>query len=570
MHEKEKEKEKILLAVLPYWSPMIPPVGMASLKRFLGKYGYPVKTVDLIVEKECLDFYSRYFEVLKDCIPEEKRGNFFNIGHDVLQNHMMAHIKRRDEARYPRLVKLLVARSYYVDVTDEQARLLVEVMEDFYTMLEAYLVRLLEEEKPGVFGVTAFKGTLPASLFAFQAVRRHFPHIKTVMGGSVFADSHAKDSPNFQAILDESAGYLDKIIVGQGEYLFLKYLQGELPGDQRVYTREDIGGQILEFAQQEIPDFSDLDIHRYPYLAATASASCQYQCSFCNSVKFWGAYRVKDPAQVVREMTQMYEAYGHQLFFMTDALLNPVVAGLADEFLKSGISLYYDAYFRVDDACGNVDNTLLWRRGGLYRVRLGVESGSQKVLDLMNKEITVDQIRITLANLAYAGIKTTAYWVIGHPGETEADFQMTLDLLEELRNDIFQAECNPFAYHYSGQSNSDAWAAKRLALYPEEMDDMLVFKTWTLDCDPPRETAYERMHRFVGHCKKLGIPNPYSLNEHVKADERWHRLHRNAVPPLVSFRSRGEYIDESKQVKKLHFLKNVRESRGSADFGFDV
>lgn len=560
--------EKILLVILPYWSPMIPPMGMASLKRFLRDYGYPVKTVDLIVKKECLDFYSKYFEVLKDCIPQEKRGNFFNIGHDVLQNHMMAHMNHQDEKKYIRLVKLLIARSYYVEVDNNHVGGLIEVMADFYTMLGNYFLDLLEEEKPDVLGVTAFKGTLPVSMFVLKLTRERYPHIKTVMGGGVFADSHAQGSPNFAALLEGTKGYLDKIIVGQGEYLFLKYLQGELPESRRTYTKEDINGKVLEFSSLEIPDFSDLDINSYPYLGATASTSCKYQCSFCNSVKYWGNYRKKDPAQTVREMVEMYKKYGHQLFFMTDALLNPVVTQLAEEFLKTPISLYYDAYFKVDKESGDIDNTLLWRRGGLYRVRLGVESGSQDVLDSMGKEITVDMTRASVSALAYAGIKTTAYWVIGHPGETEEDFQQTLDLLEELQNDIFQAECNPYAYHFSGQTGSERWESKRIPLYPEEMNKMLVFKTWTLNCEPLREVAYERMHRFVSRCKELGIPNPYSLNEHAKADERWHRLHKNAVPPLIAFRNRGDYIGESKKVKKLHFLKNVRQDNRA--FGFEI
>jgi hypothetical protein len=86
------KQEKILLAILPYWDPMIPPMGITSLKVFLQGHGYEVKTVDLIVKEESLEFYRNYFDTLRECIPEEKQGNFNNIGHDVLQSHMMAQI----------------------------------------------------------------------------------------------------------------------------------------------------------------------------------------------------------------------------------------------------------------------------------------------------------------------------------------------------------------------------------------------------------------------------------------------------------------------------------------------
>jgi len=563
---KSSNSRKILLAILPYWDPMIPPMGITSLKGFLQTHGYRVKTVDLIVKKETLEFYSSYFNLLRGCIPEEKRGNFNNIGHDVLQNHMMANLNYQDETEYIELVKILIYKSYYVTVEEVYIRQLNKIMSDFYTVLEDYFLCLLEEEKPDVVGVTAYKCTLPASTFVLRLTKERYPHIKTLMGGGTFNESHAPDSPNFQALLDYTKGYLDKIILGQGELLFLKYLRGELPDSQRVYTKEDINGEILEFDSQDIPDFSDLDTQKYPYLAATASASCIYQCSFCIGSKVAGKYRVKKPGQTVDEMRRLYEKNGQQLFFMTDSLLNPVVTDLAKEFINAGISLYYDAYFRVDESSTDIKNTLLWRRGGLYRVRLGTESGSQRILDEMDKRITVQQIKASLAALAYAGIKTTTYWVIGHPGETEEDFQQTLDLIEESKSDIFQAECNPMLFHYSRQTNAGKWAAYRTSLYPKKAKDMLVFESYTLDYPPSREETYKRMHRFQALCRKLGIPNPYSYDAHVKADERWRKLHKNAVPALMDFMNRRRYIDETKNITNTSFAKNTRTDDDAFDF----
>jgi radical SAM superfamily enzyme YgiQ (UPF0313 family) len=265
-------------------------------------------------------------------------------------------------------------------------------------------------------------------------------------------------------------------------------------------------------------------------------------------------------------MIRLYQMHGHQLFFMTDSVLNPSAADLADEFIKSGTALYYDTYFRVDGPSGHIENTLLWRRGGMYRVRMGTESGSPKILAAMNKGITREQIKASVSALAHAGIKTTTYWVIGHPGETEADFRMTLDLVEELKDDIFQAECNPFLYHYSGQFASDQWASHRLLLYPEKYLKMLVFSSWTLNREPLREEAYRRMHRFEAHCRKLGIPNPYSLKEYREADARWKQLHQHAVPSMLDFMSRARYIDECRNIKVVSPLKNTRNRKEDFDF----
>jgi radical SAM superfamily enzyme YgiQ (UPF0313 family) len=564
------KKEKILLAVLPYWAPVLPPVGLARLKSFLQSHGCDVKVVDLIVKNETLEFYYGYFNVLEKCIPTAKRGNFKNVGHDVLESHMMAHMHYEDEEEYIQLVKILIYKTYYVHVDDSFVRQLNEGVARYYEALEEYFLFLLDFEEPDVVGVTVYRDTIAASMFVLRLTKEKYPHIKTVIGGGLFADSHTVGSPNFERLLEATENYIDNIFVGEGEVLFLKYLRGELPKEQRVYTMDDINGRFLDLKGAAVPDLSDLNIRKYSHLPGTASFSCPYKCSFCNEAKFRGKYRKRGIKETVDEMVKLYQMVelnnvnkGHQLFFMTDSLINPIVTDLANELLKRKVSVYYDGYYKVDQAAMDINNTFLWRESGLYRVRLGVESGSQEVLNLMRKGITVEQIRSSVTNFGLAGIKTTTYWVIGHPGETEADFQMTLDLVEELKNFIYQAECNPFLYHYSGQNSADEWKDKRKLLYPAEARKMLIFDFWTLDMEPLREKAYERMHRFVEHCRKLGLPNPYSLKEIFDADNRWKKLQKFAVPSMDAFNEQDACIEES--VNKRVFAKRVEIDDGDFD-----
>jgi len=545
-------KEKILLVLLPYWAPILPPVGLARLKSFLQPHGYEVKIVDFIVKNEGLEYYYNYFDVLKRCIPEQKRGNFKNIGHDVLRNHMMAHLHYKDEKEYCQLVKILISKTYYEIIDDSYVKELNEVIANYFRILGKYFLFLVEFEEPDVLGATVYRDTLAAAMFVLKLTREKYPHIKTVIGGGLFADSHMVGSPNFDALLEVTRDYIDKIIIGEGELLFLKYLKGELPENQRYFTSADINGEVLNLKNAAPPDFSDLNIQKYPYLPGTASFSCKYKCSFCNEVQFRGKYRKRDIKETVDEMVYLYNAVelnnvdsGHQLFFMTDSLLNPVITDLAHELIRKKMSLYYDGYYKVDNAATDVNNTFLWRKSGLYRVRLGVESGSQKVLDLMHKGININQIKMAIKNFALAGIKTTTYWVIGHPGETEEDFQMTLDIIEELKNFIYQAECNPFLYHYCGQNSSDEWKDKRMLLYPENAKKILIFDSWTLDIEPLREIAYERMYRFVEHCKKLNLLNPYTSKEIFDSDRRWQKLQKFAVPSLDKFSPPVNLISEN-------------------------
>ena len=68
-----RQPGKILLLLLPYWTPQIPPLGISCLKSFLQPYGYSVTNKDINIEPEFNDIYNRYFDLLKEYIPENKR-----------------------------------------------------------------------------------------------------------------------------------------------------------------------------------------------------------------------------------------------------------------------------------------------------------------------------------------------------------------------------------------------------------------------------------------------------------------------------------------------------------------
>ncbi len=562
------KQEKILLAVTPFWDPLIPPQGIASLKGFLQKHGFQVKAVDTNVESQFMDMYNKYFKILRKYVPEKQWGNFYSIGHFVLQNQLMAHFNHdnNEEEKYIELIKILVYKTFYIQFDDSRALELKDTLKELYSRLENFFTGLVEKEEPGVLGLTLNTGTFPASLFVFKTIKEKYPHIKTVAGGNIFADQLALGSPNYEYFLERTATYIDKVILGQGELLLLEYLRGQLPASKRVYTKAVINGKTLGFSDLDTPVLDDYNIAAYPYMAAAGSASCKYQCSFCNSAKYWGEYRMKNPVQTVREMIALYSKYKSQLFFMLDSMLNPIIDEFSHEIIKAGVPLYWDGYFRVDENCGYVENTLYWRQAGFYRARIGVESGSQHILDLIGKDITIAQTKAAIMSLAYAGIKTTTYWVIGHPGETEEDFQQTLALLDELKNDIWQAECAQFDYYYDGQSKSQEWADKRILLYPPWAKKMLISQGYILDCPPSREETYERLFRFVRHCKKVGVPNPYSLPEIHKADERWKKLHKNAVPAMLDFKNKKAIVDERSKAKKLLTTRSQWTDEG--DFGF--
>ncbi|MGD2091070.1 MAG: radical SAM protein [Candidatus Aminicenantes bacterium] len=552
----DREDEKILLVLLPFWDPQIPPLGAACLKSYLRQHHYHnVKNIDANVEIEFREIFDEYYLLLKKIIPENMQGNIFNIGNQVMRNHFMAHLHFTDREEYIRLMKIVVEKTFFTKIDNHQLEELDEIAREFYIRLNRYVRNLLQKENPAVLGLTVYGDTFAASLAAFKIAKEWNPSLKTVMGGGIFADQLAPGSPALDYFVERAGADIDKIIIGEGEELFRKFLQGELQESQKVFDLSHHSAAILDINQVDIPDFSDFHLNYYPHLAHYGARSCPYQCKFCSETINWGKYRKKPVSQTVQEFMQLYQRHSSQLFLMTDSTLNPIITELSREFINSEVSIYWDGFLRADRHVCSTENTMLWRKGGFYRAKLGLESGSQRVLDLMDKRITLQQCKNALSALAYAGIKTTTFWLFGFPGETEADFKETLDFIEECKDNIYEADCNAFNYYLTGQVNSQEWSKnnKGTRLYPPWAKEMLITETWILDCEPSREIAYRRVNRFVRHCEKLGIPNPYSLSDVNKADERWKRLHKNAVPSVVALKNPDIYINENKYVKEFSF-----------------
>lgn len=569
-HSVEIETKKISLLLLPFWTPSIPPLGISLMKALLQENGFNVRTHDANMDLEFREIYVDYFNVIKTVVPAYKQGNFFNIGMDVMRNQMLAHINYEDLGKYKSLIKKVIHLHYYCEISDLYTNKLIKILDNYYALLKQFIHDHIHIYQPHVVGLSVFSGNLASAIFCFREIKKINRKIETIMGGGTFSMELATDNPNFERLLKKEGNNIDKFFVGEADLLFLKYLQGELDASKKIYKLSDLNGKNLNVSEIPLPDFSDLDMDKYPQIGYWTSRSCPFQCSFCSETIYWGNYRKKGAEKMVSDLKELSHKNGSQVFMMGDSLLNPVIDPLAKEILKQKVSIYYDGYLRTDPPVCKLENTLIWRKGGLYRARLGVESGSSHILKTMNKKIGVDHIKNSLIALATAGIKTTTYWIAGHPGETEEDFQMTLDVIEEMADYIWEAEVNPFGYYLTGQVNSDKWMAEynRVTIFPEEYTDMLQVQTWEMQrCEPVREVIYERVNRFVAHCYKLGIPNPYSEKEIYDADMRWKKLHVNAVPALAEFKNREVVIND---FDKIHPISEptVIASSHSEDFVF--
>jgi transketolase N-terminal domain/subunit len=550
---------RVMLSLLPFWAPLTPPLGIGILKSHLQRAGHEVVLEDFNADSQLWSVLHRYHGTLKAGIPPEFHGNLFEFTYDVLRNHVMAHAHGADDPRYNRLVMTLVTTTFGVTVESEVIRRLIELVDELILAVEAKVLSAVERNAPDWLGVSTYTTTLGATVVALRAVRKAYPEVRTVLGGGIFADHVEPRSDNFAAFLASSESYLDAIVVGEGEHLLTQVISGKLP-PKRVYTAADIRRERLNTADILPPDFGTLDLSLYAQMSTHIGRSCPFQCSFCSETVQWGQYRTRPIDRWIAELEATTRRYGGRAFFLAESLINPVADDAFAATRAAGLDLYFDAYLRADPEVCDPQRVRRWREGGFYRARLGIESGSATVLAAMNKQTAPEQIKTAIHTLAAEGIKTTTYWVIGHPGETEADFEASLRLIEACGQDIYEAEPHGFYFYPVGQVASKKWSRDGdvVDLYGPEFADLLVTRSFQLKSAPSRADLLRRVARFTAFTRDLGIANPYSLREIEVADRRWIDGHPRAGPPLIELHN----VNHPPQPPSLH--ERARRIRGHA------
>lgn len=535
---------RIRLSIMPFWSPLTPPLGIACLKSYLEQYGYQVHAKDYNAVSLLFDYGSRYISLVKSFTPGDKMGNIAMVGYDVLTSHLIAYNNRNKMDEYYALIKQLVVNNFFYEPSDAAVKSLCELVEQFYELFIQYLKKDMEENNFDVYGISCYSLTLGPSIFAFKYVKKHYPEIKTVMGGGIFADQFSPGSEEFKKFAEKTP-YIDYFLVGEGEIIFLNLLRSNFQNVPRIIVN-DASVEKVCLDNAPLPDFSDFDMNAYPQLVSYSSRSCPFQCAFCSETVQWGKYRNKKEDKVVSELRTLTRKYGKNIVVLADSLLNPNIDFLADALLKLPPEecFYWDTYLRVCDMTDNMDKVKKWRKAGLYRVRLGIESGSQNVLNLMDKRITIDQIKSNLKNLAVAGIKISTFWVVGFPGETDEDAKQTLELIRDLKDVLYEVDPHPFYFYPRGQVDSESWEEQYgyQSIYPEKYNDMLMCSYYKLNREPYREEIYRRLELFRECCDECNIPNPYSLIDIYHADKRWKRLHSAAVPLMHDIIHKGRAV----------------------------
>ena len=189
-------------------------------------------------------------------------------------------------------------------------------------------------------------------------------------------------------------------------------------------------------------DLIDNSIYRRPdtdeiQAVIKVSRGCPYHCFFCLATPVSGAkVRVRSPKNIVGEIKECYEKYGIKNFVFWSDIFNldhAWVKALCEEIIASKLKITFSTNTRADSA--DIETVKLMKKAGCKLVSIGIESGSQYLLDKMGKKITKEQIKNTVKMFKKEGIKIYGYYVIGLPWESEDTFKETLDFAKKLNTE---------------------------------------------------------------------------------------------------------------------------------------
>lgn len=167
--------------------------------------------------------------------------------------------------------------------------------------------------------------------------------------------------------------------------------------------------------------------------AVLTSRGCPFDCSWCSKPTFGRTFRQQSPARVMEELWALKREYGVNYVRFCDDVFG-IQRSWLDELLTrmetEQIGLKYECLARVDLLKPDLLSRM--RACGLERVYVGVESGSQKMLDMMNRGTKLAQIERTAEALRREGVRQFWFLMLGYPGETLEDIEATLQLFRRF------------------------------------------------------------------------------------------------------------------------------------------
>lgn len=356
--------------------------------------------------------------------------------------------------------------------------------------------------------------------------------------GCVVLVCSSDSTDHFEKYLERGA---DFVMHGEGEItlreLVLKLEAGEtefagLPGISFLNAEKRAvknAPRAVETALDSLPDPAwDLvemadyqsiwcENHSFFSLNMATTRGCPYKCNWCAKPIYGNRYHTRSPERVVSEIELLTKKYGADHFWMADDIfgLKPGwVQKFRDDLRRRGLKIRFKIQSRVDLLLKE-DTIQALVEAGLEEVWVGAESGSQRILDAMDKGTEVAEIAEATRLLKKNGVRVCFFLQFGYLGETRDDINLTLEMVNDLMPDDIGVSVSyplPGTGFYekvrSQLGEKQNWA---------DSNDLALLYEATFS-----QAFYRRLHRLVHHKfrKKQGLGEWRKLLRFQKADLR--------------------------------------------------
>ena len=391
---KSTKNTRLAFILLPEWSTTFPPFNIARLSSIAMTNGY---------ETKCWDFNVKIYKHFRNII---KKGE---IDYDPWDG----------------------ARSYkWVDRPEFEKDLLPH----FEDKLEEYIQEVLDF-KPDCVGFSMYYCNEVLVLRMAREIKKRAPNIKLLLGGPgmQIRTQEILTGDNYQK---DGEWLFDYAVVGEAEQIILEVLKEIEDGVESVETivKTQNDKERINLNNFPIPDYRNFDFNDYEIpngVLTEFSRGCVAKCTFCEETHFWN-YRQRTAVSAIREIETLYNEKGSNVVWFLDSLVNGNLNELR-AFCKAVVAkeltdLKWTGYARCDHRMDDEYFKDL-SEGGCFMLNYGCESGSDRVLEDIDKRVTKGAMEKNFQSAAKYGIDNMTNWIVGFPTEQIVDFVDTMLLL---------------------------------------------------------------------------------------------------------------------------------------------
>jgi anaerobic magnesium-protoporphyrin IX monomethyl ester cyclase len=318
---------------------------------------------------------------------------------------------------------------------------------------------MLQHEKPKILAIYEddFNFLTKMCLTRMRELAWQLARAARAAGAIVIA--HGSDATdNAKEYLENG---VDFVLVGEAEQSLVELCAailkgGALPTDIPGVLHLDVAERLVQSPvklarnsgwkslRKPARELIDLEPYRRAWTSAhgrfstnvVASRGCPYRCNWCAKPISGNKFQLRPAELVAEEIRELKDVYGVQHIWFGDdifALNQHWTRQFADEMEARACALPFKIQSRADLMSEETVTSL--KRAGCDEVWMGVESGSQRVLDSMDKGLRVAEVETARARLAHAGIRACFFLQFGYPGEQWEDIQETIELVRSTRPD---------------------------------------------------------------------------------------------------------------------------------------